>query len=172
MKLLFTLSFLLVFSATAFGQKISSVYTNLDGKSCKTLESSEEGAGWYRGRCVGTGGYQLEVTEGDLRQSVDVVAPNKEKFELSFGSVSSAFSSVGAKAEWRMKGKTPIALIVRFNASENPEDSSKITSYLIVTKITKGDICIVDVVKPTKTQNEEARKVADSSANKPCRVAE
>lgn len=155
-------------------QKIESVYTSLDAKACKTLESETEGAGWYRGECKGIGGYKLQITEGDIRQSIDVIAPNKNKYELDFiGHISSGFSSVGTKAEWRVMGRgksqTPIALIVRFDASENPEDSSKITSYLVVSKITKNQICITDVVKSGAKQNEEARKLADAAASKPCK---
>jgi hypothetical protein len=165
---------LLAVSALAQKSKIESIYTNLDGKSCKTLESETEGAGWYRGECKGVGGYKLHLTEGDIRQSIDVIAPNKNKYELDFiGHISSGFSSVGAKAEWRvMRGKgktvTPIALIARFNVSENSEDSSIITSYLVISKITKNQICITDIVKPGAKQNEEARKFADTSADKPC----
>ena len=156
--------------------KIESVYTNLNTKDCKTLEQSEEGAGSYRGECPGIAGFKLQVTEGDIRQSIDVVAPNKKKFELDLtGNVSTAFSSVGEKAEWRVtrKGKTvvPQALIVRYNASENPDDSSKLTSYLVVAKITKTEICVTDVVKPGANANEEARKLADASAAKPCKAA-
>jgi len=169
---------LISFSLNALAQKskIESVYTNTDEKSCKTLERESEGAGWYRGECKGVGGYKLQLTEGDLRESIDVVAPNKSKYELDFpGHVSGGFSSVGAKAEWRVarRGKTvtPIALIVRFNANENPEDSSVITSYLVVIKITKNQICITNIVKPGAKANEEARKFADSSANKPCQMA-
>lgn len=167
---------LLAIGAAAQRTKIESVYTNLDEKSCKTIESETEGTGWYRGECRGVGGYKLQVTEGDLRQSVDVVAPNKNKYELDFtGHVSAGFSSVGAKAEWRVvrKGKTitPIALIARFNVSENPADSTIITSYLIVSKITKNQICITNIVKSGAKANAEARRFADASATKPCQSA-
>lgn len=146
-----------------------SIYTSLDVNDCKTLEQEDEGTGWYRGQCKGVGGFKLEVTEGDLRQSIDVISPSGSKSELSFGSVSSGFSSVGAKAEWRVKGKTPVGLIVRFNASEDPADATKITSYLIVIKIKSGGSCITEVVKPSKSQNILARKFADEAASKPCR---
>jgi hypothetical protein len=171
-------SLILFLSNGAFAQKskIVSVYTSLDDKSCKTLESKTENTGWYRGEGKGAGGYKLQVTEDDLRQSVDVVAPNKQKYELDFpGHVSGGFSSVGARAEWRVsrRGKTvlPIALIIRFNASENPENSSIITSYLVITKITKNQICITKIVKPGAKANEEARKLADESGDKPCQSA-
>ena len=169
---------LLSFSLNVSAQKlkIESVYTSLDEKSCKTLERESEGTGWYRGECKGVGGFKLQLTEGDLRESIDVVAPDKKKYELDFtGHVSGGFSSVGAQAEWRVsrKGKTvtPIALIVRFNASENPEDSSVITSYLVVSKITKNQICVTNIVKPSVKANEDARKFADSSADQPCQMS-
>ncbi len=169
----------LFFTTGSFAQsvKVKSVYTKLDEKSCKTLESSTENTGWYRGECAGVGGYKLQITEGDIRQSIDVRTPNKKRFELNFtGNVSSAFSYVGAKAEWRVirKGKrfVPIALIVRFDASENPEDATKTTSYLVVTKITKKEICITNVIKPTAKANEEARQLADLAATKPCKSSE
>lgn len=170
------LIFILSSYISAQTAKIESVYTSLETKACKTLESSTEGAGWYRGECKGIGGYKLQLTEGDIRQSIDVIAPNKKKYELDLvGNISTAFSYVGAKAEWRVtrKGKiiTPFALIVRFNASENQEDSTKSTSYLVVSKITKNQICVTDVIKPGATANEEAQNLADASAAKPCKIS-
>ncbi len=170
-KLLLILSILLAFSTVVSAQKITSSYTNLDDKSCKTLESDSSGAGSYRGRCPGVGGYKLDMLEGDIRQSINVIAPNKKTFELNFWSYYGGFSSVGQKAEWRMKGAKPIALIVRFNVA-NPEDSTKNTSYLMVTKITAKEICVTDVVNPSKTQNEEAQKLADTAGTKPCKAVE
>lgn len=170
-KIFFIISVLALFSTTVLAQKITSVYTGLNDKNCKTLESDPSGAGSYRGRCPGVGGYKLDLLEGDLRQSINVIAPNKKKFELNFWQYFSSFSSVGLKAEWRMKGKTPIALIVRFNVAD-PEDSTKNTSYLMVSKITKNEICVTDVVNPSKTQNAEAQKLADFGATKPCKAVE
>src|SRR5438034_2777090 len=47
---------------------------------------------------------------------------------------SSNFSELGDRAEWRMKGKTPVALIVRLKVSDQG-DAKPQTSYLIVSKI-------------------------------------
>ncbi len=163
-------SLILAFSMVAVAQN-TSIYTSLDTKTCKTIEQSDEGSGWYRGECKGVGGFKLEVTEGDIRQSINVIAPSKKKFELDFSLVSPAFSTVGEKAEWRMNGKVPVALIVRFNASD-VEDSSKTTSYLVITKISKTESCITDVVEPGKTQNADARTLADEAASKPCKSFE
>ena len=160
-------------SETGGGEKIESVYTDLADNKCKTLESNPDEGGSYRGECPGVGGYRLEVLEGDLRQSINVVAPDGKKFELDFWTISVGFSAVGEKAEWRVvkNGKTvkPIALIVRFNVSENPEKPEKNTSYLIVSKITDKIACVTDVVKPAPNANETARKSADASGGKACR---
>jgi hypothetical protein len=170
-KIFFIISVLVLLSTSVFAQKITSVYTNLNDKSCKTLESDTSGAGSYRGRCPGVGGYQLDLLEGDIRQTINVITPAKKTFELNFWYHFSSFSSVGQKAEWRMKGKTPVALIVRFNVAD-VEDSTKNTSYLMVSKITKGEICVTNVVAPSKTQNAEAQKLADVAATKPCKATE
>lgn len=153
-------------------QKADSVYTDLTQEKCKNVELDEEGAGYSRDLCKGAFGYDLEVIEGDIRQSINVIAPGGKKFELDFvGLVSSAFSTVGDKAEWRFRkvdGKErPFALIVRFNANEDP-NSSKVTSYLTVSKITEGEICLTDVVKPVSNANAEARKLAETAPTRPC----
>lgn len=159
---------------SAASQKIESVYTDLTTAKCKTIEQTDDEGGSYRGECAGVGGYKLEVLEGDLRQSINVIAPNRKKFELNlWTTVSGAFSSLGGKAEWRItqtgKKITPTALIVRYNASENPERAELTTAYLVVIKIVKNSACVTDVVKPTvKNQNVKARQLADASANKPC----
>lgn len=156
----------LMVSSVAFGQ-MKSVYTGLTDKDCKASSVPVEDG--YSGLCPGIAGYTLELVEGDLRQTVNVITPDKKKHELELWSnVSSGFSSLGAKAEWRIQGKRPVALIMRFNASENSEDSSKITSYLIVVKISRADVCIVDILKPSKTQNIDARKLADTPAKRVC----
>lgn len=167
MKLLsITTLALLLFSSTVFGQT-KSLYTGLTAKDCKASKQPVEDG--YIGMCPGVAGYSLELLEGDLRQTANVVAPDKKKYELElWTNVSNGFSSLGAKAEWRMQGETPVALIIRFNASENSEDSSKITSYLVVVKIARNEACIVDILKPSKTQNIDARKLADTPAKRVC----
>lgn len=160
-----------VFSQT---KKAESVYTDLASEKCRTIESHPDEGGSYRGQCKGVGGYKLEVLEGDLRQTINVIAPTGKKYELElWNKVSSGFSAVGDKAEWRVvrMGKTvkPTSLIFRFNASNNPEKPEQNTSYLIVVKITETAACVTDVVKPAADANETARKSADNSVNKPCR---
>ncbi|HKQ99784.1 MAG TPA: hypothetical protein VJT09_03875 [Pyrinomonadaceae bacterium] len=160
-------------AATAAAQATQSIYTNLDGRQCRTLESDTSGAGYYRGQCPGVAGYKLLVEEGDIRQNITVVTPRGQKHSLELWNVvGSSFSFVGKKAEWRVQrrgGKiVPIALIVRYNLS-NPEDSTKPgTSYLTVSKITASKICVTHKIAPSANANEEARRAADNAATQPC----
>ncbi len=163
-------------AASVAAQSNQSIYTSLNTKNCRTLESDTSGAGYYRGQCPGAAGYKLLVEEGDLRQNVTVVAPGGRKHSLDLWSVvGSSFSFVGGKAEWRMRGSgrgaVPVALIIRYTVSD-PEDSSKQTSYLSVSKITRAQICVTHKIPPGARANEEARKAADSAADKPCLKAD
>lgn len=154
---------------TVIGQ-VTSAYTDLMDTKCKTLELNEDEGGLYKGECKGVAGYKLHVIEGDLRQTVNVVFPDKNIHELRFWEHFGGFSAVGSKAEWRVKSKKPIALIVRLNVSEDPEKPDKQSSYLIVSKITKDTACITEILKPMRSQNAEARRAADRSSGKPCKV--
>jgi hypothetical protein len=163
-----TLTAIFILTLTVSASPVTSVYSSLSG--CKIVKTGRD---WSTQACRGVGGYNLQLEYGDARESITVFTPNRQKHPLNLWSVvSSGFSSVGQKAEWRvttMNGKqVPIALIVRFNASENPEDSTKVTSYLVVAKITPQKICVTDKITPSATANEEARRAADASADKPC----
>jgi hypothetical protein len=154
--------------ASAYGQN-TSIYTSTRTSDCKTLESVDDGVGWYVGECKGTGGYKVQLIEGDIRQTLNVITPARKKFELNFWGYYSSFSAVGQKIEWRIKGGVPVALIARYSVS-NPEQSEKTTSYLMVAKIGKTAACVTDVVKPGPGQNEEARRLADTAGGRPCKT--
>lgn len=162
-------AFLFILSPGVEAQN-TSVYTDLAEKKCRTVESTSDEGGSYKGVCPGVAGFKLEVVEGDLRQSVNVIAKSGERFELNLWNISGGFSSVGPKAEWRMKGKTPVGLILRFNVNENPDEPNRVTSYLVVVKLTDGGICVTEALRPTRSHNFEARKAADKAADRPCRT--
>jgi len=63
-------------------------------------------------------------------------------------------------------------LILRYNANEDPEKPDKKTSYLVVTKITANEICVTDKVATGPKANDEARRLADEAAGKPCLKAQ
>ena len=156
---------------TVAGQSNKSVYTSLGEKQCRKIKSAEAGDDGYEGRCRGVAGYALLLSEGDLRQNITVITPKGAKHSLELWDViSGGFSSVGPKAEWRMamqNGKlSPVALIVRYNASENPDQPNKLSSYLAVSKITATEICVTDKILPGPNANEDARRAADTAATK------
>ncbi|NOQ36900.1 MAG: hypothetical protein GQ569_13590 [Methylococcaceae bacterium] len=154
---------LTLFSATALAEN-TSVYTDLTESKCRTMVLNEEEA-YSEQICEGVSSFALKVLDGDDRQSITVVTPTQQEFPLNYWYViTRSFSMLGAKAEWRIHQKNPIALIVRVNAEE---DAGKV-SYLAVAKITWGGICVVDKIPPQPSQNEVARKSADNSANKSC----
>jgi hypothetical protein len=157
-----------LFTAVSSEAQFTSVYTPLDDKKCKTLDLTDDEGGSYKGECKGAGGYKLQVIEGDLRQTVTIVDPKGKEHPLQFWNLTGAFSAVGENAEWRMKGKKPIALIVRLNVSDNVEDASKTKGYLVVAKITPSETCVTHFLAPTRSHNFEARKAADGSATRPC----
>ena len=161
------LSFVFVFLTAAFAQN-KSVYTDLAGDKCKTTDVDNGMPGNYSGNCAGIGGYDLEVYLDDERNSIGVVLPSKETVGLDFWNYFGNFSALGEKAEWRMKGKKAVALIVRLNVSDQGDEKPP-TSYLIVSKISSTTACVTDIVKPSKNQNAQAQRLADKASTKPCK---
>ena len=165
------LAVLLACATSAMAQTNRSVYTPLGDKECKTIKSAEAGDEGYEARCRGTAGYTLLLSEGDLRQNIVVITPQGKEHSLELWSVvSSGFSSVGPKAEWRIATQTkkPVALILRYNANEDATQPNKLLSYLVVTKITATEICVIDKISPSPTANEDARRAADAASTKSC----
>ena len=167
LKRLLVFSLVFVFSTVAFAQN-RSIYTSLAADKCKTIAVNNGMPGNYSGRCDGVGGYKLEVYLDDERNSLGVVLPSKKTIGLDFWNFFGNFSALGEKAEWRMKGSKPVALIVRLNVSDQG-DGKPPTSYLIVSKIIGTDACVTDIVKPGKSQNAKAQSLADRAATKPCK---
>jgi len=167
-SVLFLSMILSLAAATTLAQANRSLYTSLEARRCRTIRIETTGAGDYEGRCRGVAGYSLLLLEGDLRQNVIVVTPKGAKHSLELWDVvSGGFSYVGPKAEWRIN-KSPVALILRYNASEDPENPNRKTSYLVVAKITRDEICVTDKISPGPRANAEARAAADAAATKPC----
>jgi hypothetical protein len=150
-----------------------SVYTPIGEKQCRMVKSAEAGDDGFEARCRGTAGYSVILSEGDLRQNLTVITPQGAEHSLELWSVvSSGFSSVGPKIEWRIatqnKKATPVALIIRYNANEDAERPGKLTSYLAIAKITATEICITEKIPSGPKANEEARRAADVAADKSC----
>ena len=110
-----SLFLLLATLGIAFAAPLSSVYTPLEFGKCKAVSRFQDEAGGAVDLCPGVAGYTLQLEEGDLRQNVQVISPKGKKYSLDLWIlISGSFSSTGPRAEWRMAGKVPKALIVRF----------------------------------------------------------
>lgn len=167
MKILISAPLLSLLLALGLAGQNKSVYTSTSA-GCRTISSDPSGAGSFEGECPGVGGYKVRLLEGDIRQTLNIITPAKKTFELNFWGFYSGFSSIGEKIEWRTKAGVPVALIARFNVA-GADDSTKSTSYLMVSKISKTQSCVTDIVLPQADQNVEARKLADAAPTKPCK---
>jgi hypothetical protein len=147
---------------------LTSSYTSIDQRDCVTLDSDNMGSVQ---ECESFGHIGVKVIEGDIRQSI-ILTRNKNQYNLDFtGVVSSAFSSLGLKIEWRHelgKPENVKGMIVRFEVSDNYEDLEKVSSYLIVSKIIKDEMCIIAKVLPQNHQNKRAREILDTQRTLPC----
>ena len=143
-------------------------YTSIDEKDCMTLDSDDLGS---IQECEPFEEIGVKVVEGDIRQSITLTYHNRE-YILNFQStVSTGFSTLGTQIEWRHeKGKAEKVkgMIVRLDVNDDPEDLDKITSYLVVSKITPKDVCVVGKILFQPKQDELARAMLDSKEELPC----
>jgi hypothetical protein len=147
---------------------LTSSYTSIDQKDCVTLDSDNMGS---IQECESFGEIGVKVIEGDIRQSI-ILTRNTNEYDLDFtGIVSSAFSTLGLKVEWRHELGKPehvIGMIVRFEVNDNYDDLEKVSSYLVVSKITAEEMCVIAKVIPQNDQNKRAREILDVVEPLPC----
>lgn len=157
-------------STPASAPAAHSEYSSLAVADC-TAEKHDAESGSTVYHCPGMGGFALKMHDSDARMSLDVVAGDNKAQPLSFWSLAKgAFSSLGAKAEWRYApgATSPQALLVRFEAHERPEQPNHTTSYLLVVKLAASGSCVIGQVPPSPAQNEQARALADVAGERPC----
>lgn len=147
---------------------LTSSYTSIDQKDCVTLDSDNMGS---IQECEAFGKIGVKVIEGDIRQSI-ILTRDTDEYDLNFtGIVSSAFSTLGLKIEWRHelgKPENVIGMIVRFEVNDNYDDLEKVSSYLVVSKIEEQEMCVIAKVIPQNNQNERAREILDTATALPC----
>lgn len=162
----FSIFFLLLVSCGLVSGQIKSVYTTLDKKHCKSLPlDPNESEVDYKGLCSGIGGYKLKVANFDLHHILDLVTPRGKEFNVGIDSAS--YNFLGTKAEWRLRSGKPFALIVRYNLV-GPAADKVSESILVVSKISTSNSCVIGRIEGSRTQNVEARKLADAAQSKPC----
>lgn len=164
-KLLIAVFFFL--STSLYASNFDSVYTSLKEKDCKLIQLTMAG-GSSSSSCPGFGNFKVVVAEGDLRQSIFLF---RDGLEYPLDLWTSNFSELGSLLEWRYKKgkvKKVVGVIARLNVNDHPTDPNKTTSYLIVVKITPGEICHVGKIRPQANQNVKARRMAEKSSVLPC----
>ena len=138
-------------------------FTSIDPVKCRLLEENLEEGGWWRRLCSGAAGYQLELSESDLRQDIVIIETGGQRNELGLSEIvaNGAFNTLGRTVEWRgADPASPETLIVRLGVASDPEGKKPDISNLIVVRL-KPPACIVAVVPPGASQNERARTIAD-----------
>lgn len=144
-------------------QGAASLYTELHGKRCKTLER-DPGSGASTRQCPGVGGYSVLVHEARAQTSVDIVTPKGAHYPLEYWEVvTPGLSRVGRMAEWRVEqrnGKVvPTALLVRLDAGNSVLEGPREAAGSIITaaRIARDGACVV-------YQGDGALKTADTTA--------
>jgi hypothetical protein len=153
------LGFAALSATPAPAQTVTSRYTMLDLRRCRTLEIIPEGES-VRLRCPGLAGIPLFVNEGDGRSEIDAGYDDGEWESLP------AFNTIGDRVEWRLSGGRPFAIIYRLRTAAT--EGAPAGSALIVEAIGHGArapgcrIGVVDGALPDA--NVRARALADRQA--------
>ena len=137
-----------------------SSYTSIKEKQCCTISTDEPGS---TQKCKSFANINIHVIDSDPRQSISLLREGNLYPLNFFIKISSHWSMLGDKIEWRYRKSDtahPIAMIVRFNISEDLNNSNKMTSYLIASKITPNNICVVGKIALQANQNQLAREMA------------
>lgn len=153
----------LVLSLPALGA--TSLYSNLYGKNCRTIET-DPGSGATTRRCGGVGGYSLLVHEARAQTSVDIVTPRGSVYPLEYWEVvTPGLSRVGRKAEWRVEQRNgrvvPTALLVRLDITHEDMQGPRVAPGALITaaRIAADGACVV-------YQGDGTGKTADATARK------
>lgn len=130
-------------------QAATSLYSDLYGKSCKTIEL-DKASGAYTRRCSGLGGFSLLVHEANAQTSVDIVTPAGAVYPLEYWEVvTPGLTRVGRKAEWRVEQRggrvTPTGLLVRLDTTNAVTSGPRVAAGSIITaaRIHLDGACVV-----------------------------
>jgi hypothetical protein len=152
---------LLAVSAPAFAAN-TSVYTSFNIDKCPVLDPPNTTEEWGGSSlCKGYNGNKIYFAEGDLRAFIAI--GKNPKGHCSATQTFGGFNTVFPKIEWRLSRGKPIATIQRWNVSYDPENSEKIKSWLVVTKLEADNSCHMAYVEGAyPNANAKARELADT----------
>lgn len=128
----------------------TSVYSELYGKNCRTVET-DKGSGASTRLCRGVAGYHLLVHEANAQTSVDIVTPSNAVWPLEYWEVvTPGLASVGRLAEWRVETRNgkqvPVALLVRLDTASAEMQGPRIAGgggILTGARIDRDGACVV-----------------------------
>jgi hypothetical protein len=158
-------------SALAASPATTSRYVKIDLEKCQVIEKVEEGSSttW---RCDMPGGFELYVTEGDLRFFIGY-GPNGRE-QTSFRQTLAPFNNIRGTLELRYRAgaKEPHASILRYDTQGyiDGADEPKPGQVLVVTKIGGAEACHLAHIDALANPdaNELARQAADSAESFDC----
>src|SRR5437899_2843552 len=108
LRIISTILFTLMSVSFASAQ-IKSVYTGLTSKNCREFKSDPK-EDFLENSCRGFGGYKIHLLNIDsTKVHVDVIGPSGKRYSI----IPSGFmvpSTIGDRAEWRVKNGKPVAL--------------------------------------------------------------
>lgn len=106
----------------AFANDVRSIYTKIDLKKCKQTQKPDGQVFEGSWDCKGIASYDVFLSAADAREMVSFgkTDANNCAGTKTFG----GFNSAGATVEWRVKSGKPIAAILRWTVSIDPEDST------------------------------------------------
>lgn len=170
MKLALCLAALTAFALPVSAEDLKSLYTQIDLKKCRQTAKPDQQVFEGAWTCKGIAGYDVFLTAADAREMVSFGKSEKDNCAATktFG----GFNSAGKTIEWRMKNGRPIAAILRWTVSVDPEDSTKTATWLVVSKLENGTSCPMHYVAGSAPKaNEAARKAADAAEAFDCAKA-
>lgn len=142
--------------------KFTSIYTNLDGKTCKFYPGGDGQDGMSL--CKGPGKYQVRIySSATMTHIVAELKGATENYGLA--NVSLDFNQVKSNVEWRLANGVPFAAIFRAPTYAEPNEigapGKKTGENLIVVGLKGHDDIEATIDAKTPNANVKAREVAD-----------
>jgi hypothetical protein len=148
--------------------KTTSTYVSLKDDDCKSIGDNGPDDDYARLLCGAVGGWSVILDYADARDSITFRRAGKDTPLEFYRTVTGQFTTVGERFEFRVKSGVPVGTVVRVVHPVSGEAPEPKVSVLVVSRLTPSP-CVIAVVPPGPTQNARARRLADSSAGKPCR---
>lgn len=143
--------------------KFTSVYTNLDGKTCRFYDGKDGQDGLTL--CKGPGKYQVRIySSATMTHIVAELKGTDDSYSLA--SVSLDFNQSKSNVEWRLANGLPFAAIFRAPTYGEPNEfggpGKKTGEQLVVVGLKGHDDIEATIDAKTPNANVKAREAADS----------